>query len=90
MVWIDSIVFIHGLNGHRERTWTDDATSICWPRDFLPAVVPNARILTYGYDADTHSSSPLSVQTIYRHATTFAERLSQERLDNTVRIVNLL
>jgi hypothetical protein len=88
MFRINSIVFIHGLNGHRERTWTDDRTNTCWPRDLLPDAISNGRILSYGYDADTHGSSPLSVQTIYRHATTFVGRLSQERLDNPVRINN--
>lgn len=47
------IVFVHGLFGHRENTWTGRQNKdILWPRDLLPADVPNARILTFGYDAD--------------------------------------
>ncbi|CAG7853493.1 SubName: Full=Uncharacterized protein {ECO:0000313/EMBL:CCA76038.1}; Flags: Fragment [Serendipita indica DSM 11827] len=49
------IIAIHGLNGHREKTWmTDDG--VLWLRQFLPSSLPRARILTYGYDADTHST----------------------------------
>ena len=44
------IVFIHGLYGHMLMTWTDPKTSGCWPRDFLPGIIPDARILTYGYE----------------------------------------
>jgi hypothetical protein len=28
-----SIVFVHGLRGHRRDTWTKD--NICWPQDLL-------------------------------------------------------
>lgn len=47
-----SIVAVHGLDGDREHSWTSD-NGICWLRDLLPKVVPQARILTYGYDAYT-------------------------------------
>ncbi|KAK5625580.1 hypothetical protein RRF57_001296 [Xylaria bambusicola] len=45
------IVFIHGLTGHREQTWTGKYGTF-WPKDLLPKDIPNARILTWGYDAD--------------------------------------
>jgi pimeloyl-ACP methyl ester carboxylesterase len=45
------IVFIHGLTGDRERTWTHPDSLQPWPREILPALIPHARILTYGYDA---------------------------------------
>lgn len=44
-----SIVAIHGLNGHPLDTWTK-ATKL-WLRDFLPGVMPEARILSFGYDS---------------------------------------
>ncbi|MCJ1425603.1 hypothetical protein MMC29_003503 [Sticta canariensis] len=49
------IVAVHGLNGHRQKTWTA-ANDVNWLCDFLPSDIPNARILTWGYDANTHST----------------------------------
>lgn len=46
-----SIVFIHGLTGDREKTWTATHASEPWPKTLLPSKLPTARILTYGYDA---------------------------------------
>ncbi|KAG9052689.1 hypothetical protein FS842_009401 [Serendipita sp. 407] len=72
---IVDIVAIHGLDGHREHSWTaDDGTM--WLRDLLPDDIPNARILTYGYDTDTKNFSTTSRQTIFRHAGAFTEDLS--------------
>jgi len=46
------LVFVHGLWGHREKTWTADGTSGGpWPQTLLPGKIPEARILTFGYDA---------------------------------------
>ena len=46
-----SIIFVHGLTGKRQSTWTH-ANGLCWPLDLLPGLFPRARILTFGYDAD--------------------------------------
>lgn len=46
-----SVVFIHGLTGHRDTTWTASDATDPWPQTLLPSVLPTARILTYGYDA---------------------------------------
>jgi protein SERAC1 len=43
-------VFVHGLGGDRMKTWTDD--QVFWPKDLLPVDIPEARILTFGYDAN--------------------------------------
>ncbi|KAK0622531.1 hypothetical protein B0T14DRAFT_425223, partial [Immersiella caudata] len=48
---IVDIVFVHGLGGHRELTWTASGASKPWPQLLLPSKLPNARILTFGYDA---------------------------------------
>ncbi|KAG8846889.1 hypothetical protein FRB91_000370 [Serendipita sp. 411] len=72
------IVAIHGLDGHREQSWTAEDGTL-WLRDLLPNDLPNARILSYGYDADTRSSTQTSTHTIFRHAEAFFERLSQRR-----------
>ena len=75
-----SIIAIHGLDGHREETWTTDE-EVLWLRDLLPSDLPNARVLTYGYDADTRSGECVSTQTIGRHADGFAKALSRIRKD---------
>lgn len=46
-----SIIFIHGLTGDREKTWSAKDAASPWPQTLLPAKVPNARILTFGYNA---------------------------------------
>lgn len=77
---IVDIVAIHGLQGHREKSWmTDDG--VCWLRHLLPSDLPNVRILSYGYDADTRSRECVSTQTLGRHADGFAYALSRERKD---------
>lgn len=50
-----SIVFVHGLNGHRKASWTSgkitEPASVFWPEKLLAEDCPTARILMYGYDA---------------------------------------
>ena len=44
-----SIVFVHGLTGNRETTWTHKEAKVFWPQAFLARDLPNTRILTFGY-----------------------------------------
>ncbi|KAI9761363.1 MAG: hypothetical protein M1840_001959 [Geoglossum simile] len=46
-----NIIFVHGLNGHREKSWRANHATDPWPRTLLPAEIPNARILTFGHPA---------------------------------------
>ncbi|CCA76820.1 hypothetical protein PIIN_10806 [Serendipita indica DSM 11827] len=78
---IVDIIAIHGLDGHRERTWTAE-NGILWLRDLLKADIPNARILAYGYDADTRSRECISTQKIYQHADKLLKSLSRQRRDH--------
>ncbi|KAL5089104.1 hypothetical protein Trisim1_005960 [Trichoderma cf. simile WF8] len=50
------IIAIHGLDGTREGTWTDRNTRINWlcHHDFLPKSIPNARVLTFGYNSKSY------------------------------------
>jgi hypothetical protein len=45
-----SIVAVHGLGGHAIKTWTS-RNGKQWLKDFLPKDTPDARIMTFGYDA---------------------------------------
>ena len=48
---MNSILFVHGLTGHRENTWTAHGSEFSWPQKLLPLRLPHARILTFGYDS---------------------------------------
>ena len=68
---------IHGLNGDREKTWM--LNNVNWLRDLLPSDIPNARVISWGYDANTHSTSPISAQHLYDHAKTLVSDLCLNR-----------
>ncbi|XEU97663.1 hypothetical protein FSHL1_002949 [Fusarium sambucinum] len=78
---IIDIVVIHGLNGHREKTWTAK-NGVHWLRDLLRIDIPEARILSWGYDAKTHaaSSSDTSCAFLYDHARTLVSDLNRRRM----------
>ncbi|KAF8854611.1 hypothetical protein BDZ45DRAFT_596807 [Acephala macrosclerotiorum] len=46
-----SIVFVHGVTGHREHTWSTGKDTRPWPEALLPQKTPDARLLSFGYDA---------------------------------------
>ncbi|RFN43712.1 tetratricopeptide-like helical domain, partial [Fusarium flagelliforme] len=74
-----SIVAVHGLNGHREKSWTAE-NGIHWLRNLLPNDVPRARILSWGYDANTHAASGTSSLLLYDHARTLVSDLTRKRM----------
>ncbi|MCJ1479377.1 hypothetical protein MMC13_008062 [Lambiella insularis] len=49
------IVAVHGLEEDRTEAWTCPNTRTLWLKDLLPLEFPRARILTFGYKADTSS-----------------------------------
>ncbi|KAI0100891.1 Alpha/Beta hydrolase protein [Nemania sp. FL0031] len=57
------VVAIHGLNGHYMDTWKEKS-GVMWLRDLLPEKLPNARIMTFKYDASVTSMSTSSVRDI--------------------------
>ncbi|KAF2178451.1 hypothetical protein K469DRAFT_718263 [Zopfia rhizophila CBS 207.26] len=81
---IVDIVAVHGLNGHRDKTWTA-SNGVNWLRDLLPQDLPNARIMTWGYDANTHSGSRVSCQYLYDHARSLVADLCLKRQLTKVR-----
>jgi hypothetical protein len=54
----------------------------------LPAVMPYARIMSWGYDANTHSTKELSAMYLYDHAQKLVSDLSLHRrldkVDNSI------
>ena len=44
------IVAIHGLGGNSSATWTTTPPNTHWLSDYLPQKLPQARILTFGYN----------------------------------------
>ncbi|KAK2615665.1 hypothetical protein N8I77_002403 [Diaporthe amygdali] len=55
------VVFVHGLGGGSEHTWTKD--DVFWPRDLLPMQDPfqNVAIHSFGFDSDFKKSSTLNI-----------------------------
>ncbi|KAJ2981238.1 hypothetical protein NUW58_g6735 [Xylaria curta] len=77
------IVFIHGLTGDRERTWTVEGASEPWPKTLLPSKLPTARILTFGYDAYVADwKSVVSQNRIANHAYNLLTSLAHYRDDD--------
>ncbi|KAI1173201.1 hypothetical protein F4777DRAFT_558875 [Nemania sp. FL0916] len=72
------IVAVHGLNGHREKTWTA-ANGVHWLRDLLPQNLPGLRVMTWGYDANTHSSRQVNFQYMFQHAEQLVSELTARR-----------
>lgn len=74
------VVAIHGLGGHYLHTWTaTDAKGnpSVWLRGFLPHQLPNARIMSYGYDSTVQFNK--SVAGISDFATQLLEDLRSWR-----------
>lgn len=53
---------------------------VCWPETFLPSLISNCRILTWGYDADvTHFFKPASGNTAFQHALNLLAEIERHR-----------
>lgn len=78
---MDSIVFVHGLTGNRETTWTHKPTKIFWPQTLLTVDLPNARIYTFGYDANiVQALDTAGSETLRDHGKSLANDLSLRRM----------
>jgi hypothetical protein len=82
-----SILFLHGLTGDREDTWTRSRgkQSCFWPRDLLPEDITDARIAVWGYDASMVKKTPFSVvstNTLDHHAQTLCSDIAALRGDD--------
>jgi hypothetical protein len=75
-LFFHSIVALHGLGGAADTTWTDDNGTF-WLYDFLPLDLPRARIMSFGYNAETAFSQ--SVADISDVADSLLSRLENVR-----------
>lgn len=76
------IVFVHGLQGNPQNTWTSENSKIFWPEQLLPPILEeqHARILVYGYDADiTSFTDGVSKDKIHNHAEHLVAELAANR-----------
>lgn len=71
---------MHGLDGDSLRSWTNES-GVCWIKDFLPKALPDTRILTFGYDANTFGNSSA---TLFQHGEALVENLSRNRRESDV------
>jgi alpha-beta hydrolase superfamily lysophospholipase len=87
-----SLIAIHGLNGHPFHTWTftskKDKSEFLWLRDILPARFPNARIMTFGYDARFIGSSTSGIEDDARDLLERITRIKGRRMGLAVCIVH--
>lgn len=84
-----SIVAVHGLDGDSVTSWTDLSSGTCWLShpELLPHDIPNARILTFGYDVNTVAKRT-STATLTEHADSLVESLARKRRESEVSMLN--
>ena len=77
---IVDIVFVHGLTGNSYNTWLHKKTGTHWPSALLEQDIPEARILTFGYDADVVNVwNPASRSRLSNHAENMIANLVRKR-----------
>ena len=85
------IVFVHGLMGGNYTTWLDKQSNVYWPRDLLSRDIKNARILTFGYDANVVGMrTPASQNSLDDHARGLVGDLTRLRERSGTQIRNIL
>ena len=74
------IVFVHGLTGNAYNTWLHKDTGVHWPSTLLGQDIPDARILSFGYDADIVKFwNPASNSRLSNHAENMVGDLVRKR-----------
>ena len=80
-----SIIFVHGLCGHRRETWTKN--DVCWPKELLSKeeALSHIRVLTFGYDAQiVNPMGHASMNSLFEHSINLLGELSRERRHDAV------
>ncbi|CAI7595185.1 unnamed protein product [Penicillium glandicola] len=79
------IVFVHGLTGNREKTWTHENGTL-WPRDLLAKDLSQTRIMTFGYDVDIFNFTSITFSDrLYDHSQSLAYAVVSQRIDCSTR-----
>ena len=65
------------MNGDPFETWKDQDSGVFWPQELLPAELPGARVMSFGYNADIHNNT--SVAGIRGNAKNLLHILQQKR-----------
>ena len=74
------IVFVHGLTGNAYNTWLHKDARVHWPSELLRQDIPDARILSFGYDADiVNFWNPASNSRLSSHAENLVGDLVRKR-----------
>lgn len=68
---------VHGLGGDPYDTWKLPKSKAIWIKDFLPQKIPDARIMTFGYNADAAFGQ--STADIIDHAKSLLSGLKDKR-----------
>jgi len=77
------IIFVHGLTGDREETWRAKDVADPWPKTLLPLKIPDARVLTFGYDAYVADwRGMVSKNRIGNHAMNLLSAVATFRMDD--------
>lgn len=65
---VADLIFVHGLNGGSQSTWTKGDESTFWPKAWLPRddAFKTARIHTFGYHSGLSKESVLNIQDFAR------------------------
>ncbi|KKP02575.1 hypothetical protein THAR02_05307 [Trichoderma harzianum] len=75
------IIAVTGLAGHAFGSWKSKNKPDMWLRDFLPASIPSARVLTYGYNTKLPGSR--SKSSILELSRKLLESIKTARDENT-------
>ncbi|KAF7116950.1 hypothetical protein CNMCM5793_005580 [Aspergillus hiratsukae] len=74
------IVAVHGLNEHPTTAWTAPETGTLWLKDLIPKHIPQARVLSFGYESSASLFDGLGfVDRVQSLATTLVAQLESDR-----------